>query len=96
MGNIIKITIESTAGAGKSCVAFSIAKMLREHGLQAEIGGLELNDDYPGVQEQQWRDRLATVARRETVVKIETKYQRVDSLNNPVRNAGENNLNHET
>lgn len=79
MSNIIKITVESTAGAGKSSVAFAIAEALRQHGLECTIGGVE--DEYPGAMERSWRDRIKTVAGQKRPVEITTKNLRRDSLN---------------
>lgn len=60
MSNVIKITVESTAGMGKSCVAFAIADALRAHGLECTVGGCE--DEVPGAMERTWRERIKTVA----------------------------------
>lgn len=84
MSNIIKITVESTAGAGKSCVAFAIAEALRQHGLECTIGGCE--DEYPGAIERSWRERIKTVAAAgeptgKRTVEITTKQLRRDSPN---------------
>lgn len=78
MSNTIKITVESTAGAGKSSVAFAIAAALREHGIECTIGGIE--DALPGVMERTWRDRIKSVAKGKRTVEITTKQLRRDSI----------------
>lgn len=71
MSNTIKVTVESTAGAGKSSVAFAIADALKQHGIECTINGCE--DEAPGAMERTWRERIRSVAKAGRAVNIETK-----------------------
>lgn len=78
MNNIIKITVESTVGAGKSSISFAIADMLQKHGIKCTI--IDVEDDVPGVIEHTWRERIKSHANAGRIVEITTKQLLRNSL----------------
>lgn len=70
MSKIIKVTIEATAGAGKSALAHAIADGCKHYGIKCSITGLE--DDRPGLLESTWTERMKALAAKGHTVEIET------------------------
>lgn len=89
MSTRIKKMDTKTPEAGKSCLAFAIANLLKEYGIAystGSTGGCE--DEHPGVMEASWRAGIATVAKTGRAVEITTRQLRLDGIssyhNDPV------------